>query len=77
MQQHPHQQLLLLSKAELESLNKAMESEGLGDDDDDDDEEDYDSDNEDEGLTRKFRQSSFVRAIRSTIANGLPSWSTL
>ncbi len=76
MQQHPHQQLLLLSKAELESLNKAMESEGLGDDDDED-EEDYDSDNEDEGLTRKFRQSSFVRAIRSTIANGLPSWSTL
>jgi hypothetical protein len=36
-------------------------------------EEDEESEDDDEGLPRKLRMSSFGAAIRSTVANGLPS----
>jgi hypothetical protein len=39
-------------------------------------EEEGESEDEDEGLPKKLRMSSFAAAIRSTVANGLPSLKT-
>jgi hypothetical protein len=44
-----------------------------GESDQEDDEEEEDSEDDDDGLPLSLRMSSFGAAIRSTVANGLPS----
>ena len=57
-------------KYQLAQQSLETDDEFIEDEEGDSDEE---SEDEDEGLPRKLRMSSFASAIRSTVANGLPS----